>query len=167
VPADFAALIRALVARDVQFVVIGGVALILHGSSYITTDIDLAFERTRENAQRLAAALGPFQPRPRGFPADLPYVFDAQAIVSGQIMTLQTSIGSVDLLGEVPGIGTFEQVVSQSETVVEDGMTFRILSIDALIVSKRTANRAKDVPGLLELEALKQARDLERAEGPG
>jgi hypothetical protein len=130
----------------------------------VTEDVDLAFERTRDNAERIAAALRPFRPHPRGFPPDLPFVFDAQTIVSGQILTLQTSIGAIDLLGEVPGIGSFEQVVAQSETVVDAGMTFRILSIDALIVAKRTANRPKDQPGLLELEALKQARSMERAE---
>ncbi|HTD37850.1 MAG TPA: hypothetical protein VK669_10075 [Candidatus Limnocylindrales bacterium] len=166
-PADFAVLIRALVTHDVRFVVIGGAALILHGSSYITEDIDLAFERTRANAERIVAALKPFRPRPRGFPADLPFVFDAQTIVSGQILTLQTSIGAVDLLGEVPGVGTFTDVWAQSEICTDDGMTFRILSIDALIATKRTANRPKDQPGLLELEALKQARSMERDdEGP-
>jgi predicted nucleotidyltransferase len=152
------------VSHDVRFVVIGGAALILHGSSYVTEDVDLAFERTRDNAERIAAALRPFRPRPRGFPAGLPFVFDAQTIVSGQILTLQTTIGAVDLLGEVPGIGTFPQVEAQSETVNDAGVTFRILSIDALIVAKRTANRPKDEPGLLELEALKQARSMERAE---
>jgi predicted nucleotidyltransferase len=164
VPADFSVLIRALVTHDVRFVVIGGAALILHGSSYVTEDIDLAFERTRENAERIAAALKPFRPRPRGFPADLPFVFDAQTIVGGQILTLQTSIGAVDLLGEVPGVGTFPEVWTQSEPVTDDGITFRILSIDGLIAAKRTANRPKDQPGLLELEALKQARSLHRAE---
>jgi hypothetical protein len=169
VPADFSVLIRALVSHDVRFVVIGGVALILHGSSYVTEDIDLAFERTRDNAERIAAALKPFRPRPRGFPADLPFVFDAQTIVSGQVLTLQTSIGAVDLLGEVPGVGTFTDVWNRSEAVTDDDMTFHILTIDALIAAKRTANRPKDQPGLLELEALKQARSLQRAEdeGPG
>jgi hypothetical protein len=145
-------------------VVIGGAALILHGSSYVTEDIDLAFERTRENAERIAAALKPFQPRPRGFPADLPFVFDAQTIVSGQILTLSTSLGPVDLLGEVPGVGTFDKVLGQSETVVDDGVKFQILSIDALIAAKRTANRPKDQPGLVELEALKQMRELQQDE---
>ena len=150
--------------HDVRFVVIGGVALILHGSSYVTEDIDLAYERTRENAERIAAALKPFRPRPRGFPTDLPFIFDAQTVVSGQIFTLQTSVGAVDLLGEVPGVGTFTEAWAQSEAVTDDGMTFRVLSIDGLIAAKRTANRPKDQPGLLELEALKQARSLQRAE---
>jgi hypothetical protein len=161
---EFFDVIRALVAQEARFVVVGGVALSLHGSAYVTLDLDIAYERTRENAKRIAAALQPFAPRPRGFPAELPFVFDAQTILGTQVLTLETTICDIDLLGEIAGVGTFVQVDAAAQDFRLGDLVFRILSVDGLIVAKRTANRPKDQPGLVELEALREARSLIRAD---
>lgn len=163
---EFFDVVRALVAHQARFVVVGGVALSLHGSAYVTLDLDVAYERTRENAKRIAAALQPFTPRPRGFPAELPFVFDAETILGTQVLTLETTICDVDLLGEISGIGTFADVDAAAQDFTLRDLRFRILSVHGLITSKRAANRPKDQPGLVELEALGEARDLIRAEEP-
>lgn len=63
------------------------------------------------------------------------------------------------MLGEVSGIGTFEQMLPQSGIRELFGLRIRILSLDGLIAAKRAAGRAKDRNHLLELEELKKLRD--------
>jgi hypothetical protein len=141
-------------------VIIGGVALQIQGSSYTTLDIDFAYERTRENATRIASALKAFDPRPRGWSPELPFVFDAQMLMSSEILTLETTAGEVDLLAVVKGIGVFQDVDRLAETKTFEGFEFRVLTVEGLILSKQAAGRPKDQPGLLELEALREARSL-------
>jgi len=150
----------ALTDANVRFVVIGGVALTLHGSSYVTQDIDLAYERTRENAKRMAAALARFSPRPRGFPSDVPFIFDEQTLLGVEILTLETSAGDLDLLATVAGLGGFAEVDAAAQTMTFEGRAVRVLSVEGLIAAKTAAGREKDQPGLIELEALREARSL-------
>jgi hypothetical protein len=126
----------------------------------MTADLDIAYERTRDNAKRIASALAPFVPRPRDWPTDLPFIFDAQAILSSEVLTLRTSGGDIDLLGEVKGLGSFADISAATETAEISGFTIPILSIDGLIRAKRAAGRPKDTAGLIELEALREARAL-------
>ena len=60
---NFEATLKALSDRGVNFVVIGGYAATLHGSAYLTRDLDICYERTPENIERLVSALRPY-PRP-------------------------------------------------------------------------------------------------------
>jgi predicted nucleotidyltransferase len=150
--------LQALTLSGARFVVIGGVALQLQGSAYTTYDLDIAFERTRENAERIAHGLRPFQPRLRGIPDDVPFTLTAQTLLAIEILTLQTSIGDVDLLAVVAGIGEFAAVDAIAETMDMDDFAVRVLSIDGLIAAKRAAGRPKDIPGLVELEAIREAR---------
>ena len=154
--------IRALVEAGARFVIIGGVALRLQGSAYITLDLDLAYERTRDNAQRVASALRRFGPRPRGFPSDVPFVFDAQTLMSSEVLTLATTAGDVDLLAVVKGLGGFAEVDAAAETMDFDDFSVRVLSVDGLIAAKTAAGREKDRPGLVELEAIKEYRRVTR-----
>ena len=63
---DVQRLLDVLRAASVDFVVVGGVALVLRGSSRVTVDLDLCYDRDLENLRRLAAALAPYHPRLRG-----------------------------------------------------------------------------------------------------
>ncbi len=157
---DFRDLLLALLQAEARIVVIGGVALQMQGSAYMTADLDIAYERSRENAMRIAIALAPFAPRMRGFPVGLPFSFDAQALLSTEILTLSTTAGDIDLLGEVIGLGSFTNVLKAADVATLDGYTVRVLSIDGLIRTKRAAGRPKDVAGLHELEALREARTI-------
>src|ERR1700749_1065832 len=101
--------LKLLAQHKVEFVIVGGVAISAHGSSYLTYDLDVCYARSRENLKRLAAALTPYQPRPRDFPAGLPFVWDEQTLRQGTNFTLSTDLGNIDLLGEVAGLGGYEQ----------------------------------------------------------
>lgn len=152
---------RLLSQADVDFVIVGGIAIRSHGGNYITEDLDICYSRTRDNLKKLAAVLESLKPRPRGFPEGLPFVFDWSALQHGTNFTFTTSMGDVDLLGEVKGIGNFEDLVGESIKVDLDGYSALVLSIPGLIVAKEAAGRPKDEAGLKVLYAL---RDSEKEE---
>jgi hypothetical protein len=106
--------ITAFASNSVDFVVIGGVAINLHSSGYLTYDIDFCISRERENLKRIALALEPFKPRLRGFPPELPFIWDEQTLLGGTTFTLETGLGDIDLLGEVAGVGDFKDVLAES-----------------------------------------------------
>lgn len=156
---DFPALIMLLTEGGVEFIVIGGVAATIHGSAHITVDLDLLYRRTPENVEKLAAALAPIRPYLRGAPEGLPFRFDAATIHRGLNFTLQTTLGDLDLLGEVSGGGTYDKIVPEAETAVLEGRQFHCVSLRRLIAMKRAAGRPKDLNVIAELEALLEERE--------
>lgn len=110
----FRELLETLSRADVRFVVIGGVALVLRGSVRLTVDLDISYARDAANLDRLAAALAPHHPRLRGAPPELPFIWDAQTLRSGLNFTLKTDLGDLDVLGEVTGIGGYDEVARLS-----------------------------------------------------
>ena len=143
-----------LIGHEVDFVIIGGVAITWHGSAYVTYDLDLCYSRSRVNLERIANALAPFHPRPRDFPNDLPFVWDKQTLQNGTNFTLTTDLGDIDLLGEVSGLGDYEAVRASAVILQVFGLTCQVLSLVGLIAAKRAAGRPKDLLVLPELEAL-------------
>ncbi len=107
---QFERAVRALRDAELEFVIIGGVAATFHGSAAVTFDLDICYSKDDENLARLAKALGPFHPRPRGFPENLPFLWDARTLRNGSLFTLATDLGDIDLLGEVTGLGSYSDV---------------------------------------------------------
>lgn len=132
--------------------------MLLHGSACLTKDADFCYARTEQNIKRLAAALKPYHPRLRGADADLPFVFDARAISQGMNFTLATDLGALDFLGEVSGLGTYEDVKAAAEIQTVRGVEVAVLSLRGLITSKRAAGRPKDLYVVPELEALEELK---------
>jgi predicted nucleotidyltransferase len=158
---DAETLIQHLVNHQIEFVLIGGLAMRVQGSAHITEDLDLCYQRTAENIAAIAAAFEPLHPYLRGVPPGLPFKFDVATIQAGLNFTLVTDLGDVDLLGEVSGIGFYEQALAQSESWQVFGVTVQVLSLEALIKSKKAAARKKDQNHILELEELKKMRDAQ------
>lgn len=159
---DFEAVFRALTSAKVRFVIIGGVAAILHGTARVTYDVDIVYARDQENLQRVAAALRPFCPYLRDAPKGLPFVLDERTLRNGLNFTLETSIGDIDLLGEVIGGGTYEELLPRSQEVSAFGFPCRVVSLEKLIQLKRAAGRPKDLESIAELQALwEERRSLE------
>jgi len=153
---EFQQAIKSLTAEKVDFVIIGGVAIAFHSSGYITTDLDFCYLRTTENLKKIVAAFAPFNPRLRGFPEDLPFVWDERTLQSGTNFTLSTTIGDIDLLGEVAGVGDFKAVKKESLLTRVYDCDVRVLTLEGLINAKRAAGRVKDLLVLPELEALQE-----------
>ena len=101
------------------------------------------------------------EPRPRGFPEGLPFIFDWSTLQHGTNFTFITSMGDVDLLVEVKGIGNYNDLIRDSIRVDLDGFSTYILSIPALIIAKEAAARPKDEAGLKVLYALQDAEKEE------
>ena len=154
---EFETSIQALCDADVDFIVIGGLAATLHGSAAMTYDLDIFYARTQDNFRRIAEALKPYHPRPRDFPADLPFVWDEATIRNGSMLTLKTDAGDIDLLAEVSGLESFDEVKAKSILVDAFGKQIAILDLPSLIRSKRAAGRPKDLLVLPELESLQEA----------
>jgi hypothetical protein len=154
---QFARAVQALCDAGVEFVVIGGVSATFHGSARVTYDLDLCYSRHPANVRCLATALTPFHPRPRGFPAGLPFIWDERTLSNGTVFTLQTDIGEIDLFAEVAGLGAFEEVKAQSIPVDAFERHIATLSLPGLIRAKRAAGREKDLSALPELESLLDA----------
>jgi len=153
---EFEPAIKALTENKVNFVIIGGVAISFHSSGYVTRDLDFCYLRTTENLKRIVFAFAPFNPRLRGFPKNLPFVWDERTLQSGTNFTLETTIGEIDMLGEVDGVGNFEQVSKESIPAKLYGCDVRLLTLEGLIKAKKAAGRTKDLLVLPELEALRE-----------
>jgi len=154
---DFEQILPLLADAGVEFVIVGGLAAIIHGSARATFDLDICYWRTPGNIERLAAVIESLAPALRGAPKGLPFRFDAETIQKGLNFTLNTELGDIDLLGEVSGIGGFEAARSASVPVQLFEREFRVLTLDSLIISKQAAGRPKDLTDLHVLEALREA----------
>ncbi len=151
---DFEKALRILTENKIEFIVVGGVAGTLHGSSFITQDLDVVYSRSRENIQRLAATLQLYQPYLRNVAEGLPFRWDEKTIRNGLNFTLTTSFGDLDLLGEVAGGGTFINLLPFSQEVSGFGLRFKIVNLEKLIVLKRAAGRPKDLAVIAELQRI-------------
>lgn len=155
---DYAGLIRALADAGVEYILVGGVAAIVHGAARLTRDVDVVYSRSPENIERLVRALAPHSPYLRGAPRGLPFRWEAATIARGLNFTLTTSLGDIDLLGEITGGGSFDQLVSQSHPVTIFDRDVRCLDLESLIRTKRAAGRPRDLDALAELEAIAEER---------
>ena len=149
-----------LLARlaDAGVVVVGGLAAVLHGASVVTADLDVCYAPTDNARKRLAVALAPTSPYPRGIERGLPFVWDERTLESSPLLTLMTAEGDVDLLTAVPGVGGYDAVRERSVAMRVGGTNLRVLALDALIDAKRAMGRPKDLLVLPELEAIRALR---------
>lgn len=155
---DYAGLLRLLAESKIEFIVVGGVAATAHGSARFTADVDLVYHRTKENIQRLVDAFAPTHPYLRGAPPDLPFQWDPETIERGLNFTLITDLGAIDLLGEIAGGGTYEQLQDSIEMKHAFGVDVPCLGLAKLIETKRAAGRRKDIDAIAELELLLEER---------
>ena len=155
---DFGALLATLGRHQVAFIIVGGAAAIAHGSARLTEDLDIVYERSTSNLDRLVAALALDKPYLRGVPPGLPFRWSRETLESGLNFTLVTSLGDVDLLGEIPGGGTYRDLKPGAIELYLFDTHCLCLSLSQLIRAKRAAGRPKDLEALAELEAIDEER---------
>jgi hypothetical protein len=147
-------LIRVLNEHGVDYVVIGGYAAGVQGALWATVDLDLVYATDRTNYDRLAAALRALDAQPIGLPPGVVVALDARALRAGDLWTLATRLGQLDLMREpAPGLN-YARLREQARTI-RGRETYNVASINDLITMKRHAGRPKDVGQvqLLELAA--------------
>jgi len=153
---DLAATLRVLTEARVDMILVGGVAATAHGSARLTEDIDLVYSRHPDNLARLARALAQYEPYLRGVPPGLPFRWDAETLSRGLNFTLTTTLGDLDLLGEIVGGGGYDDLRAHTITLRLFGVECLCLDLDTLIRVKRAAGRPKDLQSVAELEALRE-----------
>jgi hypothetical protein len=159
---EFRALLECLNSGGVEFILVGGVAGILHGSARFTVDLDVVYSRSQANLERLVTALAPHQPYLRGAPSGLPFLWDAATLKRGLNFTLRTQIGNLDLLGEVTGGGGYEDLFPCTERIEVGSNAYLVVKLEKLIQLKRAAGRPKDLEAIAELEALRDEQPGEQ-----
>ena len=147
-------LLPTLVGAGVEFIIVGGVAGILHGSARATYDIDLVYSRNEQNIKRLASVLAPYNPYLRNAPLGLPFVWDTKTIRHGLNFTLTTTVGDIDLLGEIGGGETYQTLLPRSFEVEAFTVRFKCIDLPTLIRIKEAAGRRKDLEAIAELRVL-------------
>lgn len=152
-------LLRRLTEREVDFVVVGGVAVILQASPRLTKDLDICYATEQVNLDRLGAVLIELGARLRSVEEDLPFVPDGRALRHTQILTLTTVDGGLDLLVEPDGSPGYPGLRRRADQIDIDGIVVRVASIEDLIAMKRAAGRPQD---LVDLESLEIARRRRR-----
>lgn len=156
---DAFAILRVLQRREVQFVVIGGIAGNLLGSNIFTNDLDICFARDRENTRRLADALNEIHARLRNFPQDLPFAVDEHALRLGETFTFETDFGYFDCLGNPSGTDGYVQLRNAAERLELNGAPIYVASLPDLIRMKEAADREKDRWALVTLRAMQKLRE--------
>jgi hypothetical protein len=151
--------LRLLGEHKVDCVIVGGIAALIHGSLLLTNDVDVCYARDPENLKRLAGALQSVHARLRNAPEGLPFILDAETLKRGLSFTFTTDVGDLDLLGEVRGVGHYDEVVADSITVELFDYRFTVIDIGKLVIAKRAAGRPKDLLALPELEAIQEAQE--------
>jgi hypothetical protein len=161
-PAQFdpEAQLRVLERHRVRYVLIGGVAASLHGSPYVTTDVDITPQRERPNLVRLAAALEEVDARVRapGEPSGLPFDRSAEMLARVSVLNLTTRFGDLDLSFEPSGTGGYDDLRRGAVELHIRDLRVTVAQLADIIRSKEAADREKDRVVLPALRRL-----LERA----
>jgi predicted nucleotidyltransferase len=152
--AQFDKLLPLLVNGGVEFILIGGVAGNVLGSARLTFDVDIVYDRSKANLERISKVLRPHSPYLRGAPPGLPFKLDVPTLRNGLNFTLTTKLGDLDLLGEVVGGGDYKKLLPHTFTVEAFGVEFRCVNLATLIKLKRAAGRPKDLESIAELQTL-------------
>jgi hypothetical protein len=159
-PPDFnvTGLLRRLVDGGVDFVVIGGVAVVAQASPRFTKDLDIVYSPDRDNLERLGAVLTSIHARLRGIDEDVPFVADARTLRQTQILCLVTDDGNLDLLVEPSGAADYGTMRRRADEIDLGGVTVAVACVDDLISMKDAAGRPQDQIDIESLEAAKRLR---------
>lgn len=154
--ADLTDIIERLAEHDVDFVLVGGLAAVTYGSSMATQDIDICCDFSTGNLLRIQTALGGLNPIHRMTTNRIPLELTDENCKSLKNLHLDSDSGKLDCLGEVPELGSFAAVKRLSESIELDGISCRILRIEALIAAKKAMGRPKDIETIKQLEVIQQ-----------
>lgn len=152
-------LLQRMAQAEVEMVLVGGYAAIFHGSSLMTEDVDVALNMKPENLERLYHALDGLHLRHRVGMNERPFEERDARDPNWRNLYLITDLGQLDCLGEVKGVGNFQEVQSKSDWVILDELNIQVLKIDALINAKNAIGRPKDIHAVRELEAIQKLRE--------
>ena len=153
----FLGILRVLLRHDVDFFVVGGVAAQLEGAPILTLDLDVLYDKTPDNIERLLGALGELKARYRD-PAGRHIEPDRAKLETFRINLLLTELGALDVLGAIGSGSTYQDLLARTISYELGEARVRVLELAAVIESKEQANRDKDraaMPVLRQALAMK------------
>lgn len=149
-------LLKVLLENEIDFVLIGGFAGVVHGSTQVTRDLDICALVTPAQVEKLRLALRDLHPRHRMNPNFKPsFLTEPKDLTNLQNIYLETDLGVLDIIGQVTEVGNFEQVKKNSVEIDLFGRKCRVISVEALIKAKEKMGRPKDKLVVAELKALR------------
>ncbi|MCC5886866.1 MAG: hypothetical protein JJT88_10580 [Gammaproteobacteria bacterium] len=155
---SFREILEALNQHEVEYMVVGGVAAVIHGAPTTTFDLDALVRLSDANAERLARALSELDARFREHRAILrPTVED---ILGGGHLLLMTRAGPLDVLGFIGEQQRYEDLLGESSEIETSMGSLRVLNLEALIDEKKRMGRAKDIAAVELLEEVLRHRKL-------
>ena len=164
---DFVNLLERLVHNGVEFVIVGGFAGVVHGCTYVTQDIDICCDFTPANLLALQKAISDLDPVHRMTPDRIKLKLSDKTCAKFKNLYLDTKNGQLDCLSFIDGLGDYSRAEQESELIEVEDMKIRVLSLDALIKTKRAMNRPRDKAAILQLESIKRLRTETSGEQDG
>lgn len=149
-------LLQRLCDADVDFVVVGGFAALIHGSTLVTRDLDVCAVLSQDDVAKLREALRDLNPTHRLTPQRLSFLSNPDPGIPVRNLYLETEIGTVDILSSILGVGDFERVRAASVEIELFGRRCRVISLDDLIRAKQALGREKDLLAVKELRAIRE-----------
>jgi Nucleotidyl transferase AbiEii toxin, Type IV TA system len=156
---DPRAILRELVRGGVDFVVIGGIAVLMHGYPRATRDLDIVFAYDDENLEALGRVLKDLNAKLRGVEEDLEFVPDRRTLRGIELLTLETSAGWFDIHRLPSGVASYARLRQNAERVSLGDFSILIASPDDLIAMKHAAGRPQDRIDIAALETIKRLRE--------
>ncbi|HXM77430.1 MAG TPA: hypothetical protein VN971_11680 [Thermoanaerobaculia bacterium] len=160
-PFDPLRVLETLARQGVRYVVIGGFAGRLWGSTTVTNDLDVCYARDRKNLESLSRALRELHATVRGAPEDLPVPPDPETLASGDPFKFATTAGNVGCLATPVGSQGFSDLIAGAAEMTIGSLRVPVAAVEDLIRSKRAAGRPTDRAELEILSALKE--EIERS----
>lgn len=151
-------ILATLDRHGVRYVLIGGLASVLHGAPHVTTDVDVVPQEAKENLERLSAALKELDARIRvsGEPDGVPFDHSAASLARVRIWNLQTARGDLDITFDPSGTRGYDDLERHVVAMRVRGIEVPVASLADVIRSKEAAGRERDravLPGLRALLA--------------
>lgn len=151
------ALLEKLLESRIDFVLVGGFAGVLHGSTMVTQDIDICAAITQDTLDSLRTALIDLHPKLRMNPNFKPSFFDQPKSPDGvENIYLETDLGILDVMSKLPPVGDFELIKSRAITFEIYGYSCRVIALEDLIRIKESMKRPKDKQIVHELRILQE-----------
>lgn len=141
-----------------EFVLCGGLAAFLQGSSILTTDVDVVCDMGSENIRRLFDAVKDLHTYHRMTPGRIPFTLEQLTTQPFQDIYLATDWGQLDCFGNVKGIGGYSECLKLSEPIEMAGFTMMTLSLEGILIAKRAMGRPRDLQAVFELEAARERK---------
>lgn len=155
---DVEEMLRRFVAAGVDFVVVGGIAMILLGSSRLTRDLDIVFAPDETNLDSLGHVLVGLEARLREVPDGVPFVPDSRTLANVELLTLTTSVGWLDVHRRLDGAPRYEALRRRAERHKVGDFSVLVASPDDMLVIKHASGRPVDLADIEELKAIKRLR---------